>query len=61
MVGSHEPPAYGVCLIEDDSIVVHMRNFLDDSPRFQLADPTSKSATKPSDLAHLPDALRGQV
>lgn len=61
MLGSHEPPAYGVCLIEEETVVVHMRNFLDDSPRFLLADPTSKSASKPSELASLPPELQGHA
>ncbi|MEE2689064.1 MAG: phosphodiesterase [Pseudomonadota bacterium] len=61
MAGSHEPPAYGVCLINDDSVVVHMRNFLDDSPRFKLSDPSSKSALRPAELSPLPGAFIDQV
>jgi Icc protein len=59
MLGSHEPPAYGVCLIEKESVVIHMRHFLDESPRFLLADPKSKSAANADELSPLPDKIRG--
>lgn len=61
MLGSHEPPAYGICLIDDETVVVHMRNFLDESPRFLLADPASKTAATADDLSPLPAKLRGQA
>lgn len=59
MLGSHEPPAYGVCLIEADTVVLHMRYFLDDSPRFLLSDPASKSADTPDALSPPPAGMRG--
>lgn len=34
--GSHEPPAYSVVLIKDESVVVHTHDFLDDSKKFSL-------------------------
>lgn len=37
--GSFEPPAYGVVLADQDQIVVHMHEFLDRSPRFDLLPP----------------------
>ncbi|MEE4377372.1 MAG: phosphodiesterase [Candidatus Competibacteraceae bacterium] len=34
--GSHEPPAYGVVLIDEDRVVVHTHDYLDVSSRFSL-------------------------
>ncbi|MDO1585514.1 phosphodiesterase [Rhizobium oryzicola] len=34
--GSHEPPAYAVVSVEDRSVVVHLKYFLDGSKRFPL-------------------------
>ena len=34
--GSHEPPAYGVCLLEGDQMIVHMHDFLDRTNTFLL-------------------------
>ena len=34
--GSHEPPAYGVCLLEEDQMIVHMHDFLDRTNTFLL-------------------------
>ncbi|MFM1989938.1 MAG: 3,5-cyclic adenosine monophosphate phosphodiesterase CpdA [Pseudomonadota bacterium] len=34
--GSHEPPQYGVVLAERDGTVVHVHDFADASPRFEL-------------------------
>ena len=34
--GSHEPPAYGVCLLERDQMIVHMHDFLDRTNTFLL-------------------------
>ena len=34
--GSHEPPAYSVVLISDETIVVHTHDFLDQSLKFSL-------------------------
>lgn len=36
IAGSHEPPAYGVCLLEEDQMVVHMHDFLDRTNTFLL-------------------------
>lgn len=36
--GSFEPPAYAVVLIDDDSVIIHTHDFLDDSPKFSLRD-----------------------
>lgn len=33
-LASHEPPAYAIVLVEDDRIVVHTHDFLDQSARF---------------------------
>jgi 3',5'-cyclic AMP phosphodiesterase CpdA len=53
MLGSLEQPAYSVVLIERDSIAIHAREFLDESPRFDLADPAARSARDPSELPTL--------
>lgn len=34
--GSHEPPQYGVVLVEEDTIIVHMHDFLDATATFNL-------------------------
>jgi len=34
--GSHEPPAYAVVRVDDDTVVVHFHDFLDGSKRFPL-------------------------
>ena len=36
VLGSFEPPQYGVVLIDDDSVIVHLHDFLDRSERFWL-------------------------
>lgn len=36
IAGNFEPPAYGVVLISDDTVVVHLHDFLDGSDRFFL-------------------------
>lgn len=38
--GSHEPPAYAIVLIDDASVVIHVHDFLDETPRFDLLDET---------------------
>jgi 3',5'-cyclic-AMP phosphodiesterase len=38
-LASHEPPAYGVVLVEPDTLVVHSHDFLDTSLRFPFAAP----------------------
>ena len=57
MIGTHEPPAYGVVLIDAETVSVHLRYFLDASPRFQLLDPRSKQAARPADLVPPPPPL----
>ena len=34
--GSHEPPAYGVCLLEADQMIVHLHDYLDRTNTFLL-------------------------
>lgn len=34
--GSFEPPAYGVVLLDDERVIVHLHDFADASPRFRL-------------------------
>lgn len=34
--GSHEPPAYAVVMMDDDSVVTHLHYFMDRSERFPL-------------------------
>jgi len=36
---SHEPPAYAVVLIADETVVVHNHDYLDSSPRFPFSMP----------------------
>jgi Icc protein len=36
IMGSHEPPAYGVCLLEEDQMIVHMHDYLDRTNTFLL-------------------------
>jgi 3',5'-cyclic AMP phosphodiesterase CpdA len=38
-LASHEPPAYGIVLANPTSIIVHMHDFLDRSPRFLFSKP----------------------
>ncbi|WP_439356904.1 phosphodiesterase [Bradyrhizobium sp. DASA03007] len=38
-LASHEPPAYGVVLIDDENLVVHSHDFLDTSLRFPFDPP----------------------
>jgi 3',5'-cyclic-AMP phosphodiesterase len=38
-LSSHEPPAYAVVLIGEESVVVHTHDFLDRSPRFPFSMP----------------------
>lgn len=46
--GSFEPPAYSVVLADEDQIVIHMHEFLDRSPRFDLVPPAD---VDPSDYS----------
>lgn len=59
MLGTHERPAYGVVLIEDDCVNVHLRDFIDESPRFPLLDKRSKDAASASELPPPPAELIG--
>ena len=36
VIGSHEPPAYAVVLIDDSSVVIHTHDYMDASPKFDL-------------------------
>jgi len=36
--GSFEPPAYAVVLIDDEKVVVHNHDFMDESERFSMKD-----------------------
>jgi 3',5'-cyclic AMP phosphodiesterase CpdA len=47
LTGSHEQPAYSIALIDSLSISIHIHEFLDKSPRFDLADAVSRSALEP--------------
>lgn len=38
VIGNLEPPAYGVVLLSDDAVVVHMHDFTDRSRRFPLSE-----------------------
>jgi 3',5'-cyclic AMP phosphodiesterase CpdA len=58
--GSHEPPAYGVVLIERDSVVMHVHNYLDASLRFEMTEAT-EPAQEPEDLAWLDDPLEAHL
>jgi 3',5'-cyclic-AMP phosphodiesterase len=42
--GSHEPPAYAIVSIEQRNVIVHVHDFLDASPRFDLFDPAAEMA-----------------
>jgi 3',5'-cyclic AMP phosphodiesterase CpdA len=46
--GSHEPPAYAVVTVAGDTTVVHIHDFLDGSPRFDLFDRAAERAECPS-------------
>ncbi len=61
MVGTHEPPAYGVVLVDDECVVVHHVYFADTSPRFVLMDKRSMDAASAADLVALPEALQGRT
>ncbi len=61
MIGTHEPPAYGVVLIDDRTVVIHQKNFMDSSPRFVLMDERSMHATRAEELVALPLHLINRV
>lgn len=46
--GSHEPPAYAIVLVDDGSVVIHVHDFLDASPRFDLFDKGAEGADRMS-------------
>jgi 3',5'-cyclic AMP phosphodiesterase CpdA len=46
--GSHEPPAYAIVLVDDGSVVIHVHDFLDASPRFDLFDKGAEDADRMS-------------
>lgn len=37
--GNFEPPAYCVVLFQDDSLIIHSHDFMDESPKFDMAHP----------------------
>ena len=49
--GSHEPPAYGVILVDDTTVVVHQHDYLDDSRRFSLGEQTDEDRAQALDMA----------
>lgn len=57
MIDSHEANAYGVCLIDDDYVVVHFQDPLDRSARFVLTDPRSKQTPTAAALIAPPQAF----
>ena len=61
MIGTHERPAYGVVLIDDETVAVHQKDFLDTSPRFVLTEPDSKVALTVADLVDVPGQLAGRA
>lgn len=46
--GNHEPPAYAIALVEEDGVVVHVHDFLDASPRFDLNDAAAARGAVPT-------------
>lgn len=50
MYGTHEPPAYGVCLVSDETVAVHLCYFLATGPHFDLLDRRSIEAQSPDEL-----------
>ena len=61
LIGSHEASAYGVCLIDEESVAVHFHDPLDESPRFVLSDPRSKQAASVGDLVAPPALFDGAL
>lgn len=59
MLGTHERPAYGVVLLEDGCVNIHLRDFIDASPRFPLLDKRSKDAASSAELPPAPPELAG--
>ncbi len=48
--GSHEPPQFGVVLIDTSSVIVHMQSYSYDQPPFSLDSPEAEAAQSPEDL-----------
>lgn len=48
--GTHEPPSYAVVTLEGNTTIVHVHDFLDESPRFDLLDRRAESAASALDL-----------
>ncbi|WP_119301381.1 phosphodiesterase [Dongia deserti] len=48
--GSHEPPAYSIVLADRESIVIHVHDFLDASPRFYLSEEEAQRARSVEEL-----------
>ena len=61
MLGSHEATAYGVCLIEGPSVILHYQDPFDCGPRFVLSDPRSKTAATAAELAPPPAKFDGRL
>ena len=51
MIGSQEPPAYGLITLREGLVHVHDQHFLDDSPRFRLRNRQARSAADLDELA----------
>ena len=51
--GCLEPPAYAVVLLNGGDTIVHVHDYADDSPRFDMADPQAMQASDPAALARL--------
>ena len=56
----HEPPAYAVVLIGEETVVVHTHDYLDQSPRFPFGKPRVDDRTYMSGLSK-PSALRRRL
>ncbi len=46
--GSHEPPAYAIVTIEEGAVIIHVHDFLDPSPKFDLFDKAAEEAANAS-------------
>ena len=51
MIGSQEPPAYGLVTLRDGLVHVHDQHFLDESPRFRLRNRQAREAADFDELA----------
>ena len=49
-IGCLEPPGYAIVRFEDDLVIVHEQNFLDDNIWFELRDPKARTAQTISEL-----------